>query len=320
MPREGEAASAAAAAATAGQAASAAGGPSGAGSAGFLVRVRGLLPALSRAEALVAGRVLEDPEGAAALTITELARECGTSEATVLRFCRTAGLHGYADLRIALAAEAARSLSADGAPPIGSDIGPGEDLARVVEKIAWADARAVEETAQQLDVAALERAVEAIAAARRIDVYGVGASAFVAGDLQQKLHRIRRTAFAWTDAHMALTSAALLERTDVAVGVSHTGTTIDIVEALREAGRRGATTVALTNFPRSPLAIAADVVLTTAARETTFRSGATASRIAQLTIVDCLFVGVAQRTYADARDALERTHAAVRHRRTGAAG
>jgi DNA-binding MurR/RpiR family transcriptional regulator len=287
-------------------------------SAGFLVRVRGLLPALSRAEARVAAAVLRDARAGAAMTVTELARASGTSEATVLRFCRSAGLRGYAELRIALAAEAARA--AGGAPPIGSDIGPGDDLARVVAKIAWADARAVEETAQQLDVAALERAVEAIAAARRIDVYGVGASAFVAGDLQQKLHRIRRTAFAWTDAHMALTSAALLERTDVAVGVSHTGTTIDIVEALREAGRRGATTVALTNFPRSPLAIAADVVLTTAARETTFRSGATASRIAQLTIVDCLFVGVAQRTYADARDALERTHAAVRHRRTGAAG
>jgi DNA-binding MurR/RpiR family transcriptional regulator len=286
-------------------------------SAGFLVRVRGLLPALSRAEARVAAAVLRDARAGAAMTVTELARASGTSEATVLRFCRSAGLRGYAELRIALAAEAARAQPTNGTPPIGSDIGAGDDLARVVEKIAWADARAVEETAQQLDTRALERAVEAIAAARRIDVYGVGASAFVAADLQQKLHRIRRTAFAWADPHMALTSAAVLEPTDVAVGVSHSGATIDVRDALAEAGRRGATTVALTNFPRSPLARDADIVLTTAARETTFRAGATASRIAQLTVVDCLFVGVAQRTYAEARQALERTHDAVRHRREG---
>jgi DNA-binding MurR/RpiR family transcriptional regulator len=286
-------------------------------SLGFLVRVRGLLPALSPAEARVATAVLSDPRGAAAQTITELARGSATSEATVLRFCRSAGLRGYADLRIALAAEAARTQPVDGSAPIGSDIGADDDLARVVEKIGWADSRAVEETAQQLEIGALERAVEALAAARRIDVYGVGASAFVAADLQQKLHRIRRTAFAWADPHVALTSAALLEPADAAVGVSHTGSTIDTLEALREAGRRGATTVALTNFPRSPLARAADIVLTTAARETTFRSGATASRIAQLTVVDCLFVGVAQRTYADARQALERTREAVRHRREG---
>ena len=80
----------------------------------------------------------------------------------------------------------------------------------MVAKIAFADARAVEETAQQLDLDALHEVIDALVAARRIDVYGVGASGFVALDFQQKLHRIGRVAFAWTDPHLALTSAALL--------------------------------------------------------------------------------------------------------------
>ncbi|MGH3914050.1 MAG: MurR/RpiR family transcriptional regulator, partial [Pseudonocardiaceae bacterium] len=162
----------------------------------------------------------------------------------------------------------------------------------------------------------LHAVIEALVAAPRVDVYGVGASGFVALDFQQKLHRIGHVAFAWSDVHMALTSAALLRPDDVAVGISHTGATTDTLDFMGEARNRGATTVALTNFPRSPITDLADHVLTTAARETTFRSGATSSRIAQLTVVDCLFIGVAQLRLDTAREALQSTRDAVSARRT----
>jgi DNA-binding MurR/RpiR family transcriptional regulator len=280
-----------------------------------VVRVRSLLPSLPPAERRVAQRVIDDPEAVANSTITELAQACGTSETTVIRFCRAIGFTGYPELRLTLATEAGRAQTAQGGRVVGSDIGPEDTLQLVVEKVTYADARAVEETAAQLDIEALSLVVDTIVDARRIDVYGVGASAFVALDFQQKLHRIGRTCFAWSDAHIMLTSAAVLEKGDVAVGISHTGATADTIDALAVAHKRGATTVALTNFPRSPIAEVADHVLTTAARETTFRSGATASRLAQLTVIDCVFVGVAQRTYAPTREALEATFEAVRGRR-----
>lgn len=279
------------------------------------VRIRAALPGLQASARRVAEHVLADPAAAATLTITQLARACDTSEATVVRFCRAVGLPGYPQLRLALASDGGRGARTRDGRLVGSDIGPGDDLAEVVEKIAFADARAVEETAAQLDVAVLERVVRALLRARRVDVYGVGASAFVAADFQQKLHRIGRVAFAWPDVHIALTSAALLGPRDVAIGISHTGVTRDTIDALAEARSHGATTVALTNFPDSPITRVADHVLTTAARETTFRSGAMASRLAQLTVVDCLFVGVAQRTYADTLTALEATREAISSRR-----
>jgi len=286
-----------------------------------LVRVRGLLPDLAPSERRVGEAVLADPAGVAGQTITSLARACLTSETTVMRFCRQLGFPGYPELRLALAAEAAMQAGEElGARVAGSDIAPTDDLAQVVAKIAYADAHAVKETGDQLDIVTLEKVVAALVRARRVDVYGVGASGFVAADLQQKLHRIGRTAFAWSDPHMALSSAALLRPGDVAVGISHTGTTIDTVDALAEARRHGATTVGITNFPRSPLAQTADLVLTTAARETTFRSGSMASRLAQLTVVDCMFVGVAQRTYSATLEALAGTYEAVRSRRYGVKG
>ncbi|MEU5548956.1 MULTISPECIES: MurR/RpiR family transcriptional regulator [unclassified Micromonospora] len=286
---------------------------------GLIVHISGLLPSLSPAEQRVARLVVADPADAARRTITDLATTAQTSEATVIRFCRSVGMDGYPQLRIRLAAEAARRIEPPDARVVGGDIPPGADFAQIIATIAFNDARAVEETAEQLDPAVCERVVDAIVAAGRIDIYGAGASGFVASDFQQKLHRIGRTAFYFPDVHTALTSAALLGRGDVAVGISHTGTTSDVVEVLEQARGRGATTVVLTNFPRSPVTDVADHILTTAARETTYRSGATASRIAQLTVVDCLFVGVAARNRPRARKALEATAEAVRSHRVGSA-
>ncbi|MGW5647616.1 MurR/RpiR family transcriptional regulator [Saccharopolyspora sp. NPDC003752] len=274
-----------------------------------LVKIRSLLPGLARAEQRVANIVLADPASIARRSITEVAEAAGTSETTVTRFCKAIGVGGYPDLRIALAADTARTSVRD--RELGSDIAPDDDLGQIIEKVGYADAKAVEETAGQLDAAILQRLVDDVATARRIDVYGVGASAFVALDLQQKLHRIGLTCFAWADTHNALTSAAVLQEGDVAIGISHTGATSETVEALREARRRGATTAALTNFARSPITEVADHVLTTAVRETTYRSGAMASRIGQLTVIDCLFIGVAQRHLDQAKAALEATYEAV---------
>jgi DNA-binding MurR/RpiR family transcriptional regulator len=284
-----------------------------------LARLRGLKPTLVPSKRRVAARILHDPALASRLTITELADAAETSETTVLRLCRELGLRGYRELRVALALEsgreqeraASRRIGSD----IGSDIGRGADLDAIVDTVAYTDQQAIADTARTLSRAALAEAVELTANARRVDIVGVGASAVVALDLQQKLHRIGVTAFNWNDTHAALTAAALLGPTDVVIGISHGGVTVDIVDAVREAASHGATTIALTSVQNSPLAALADVVLTTVDRETTFRSGATASRIAALSVVDVLFVAVAQRRYDESVAFLETTRQAVASRR-----
>lgn len=277
------------------------------GAPSLLVRLRGLRPSLSPAEDRVAEQVLADPRAAAGLTISELAVAASTSETTVLRFCKRLGLRGYPQLRLALA-----EASTGGRPQAPtSDISDEDSVDDVIAKVAHADASAVDETAQTLDRRALAAAAEAIANAGRVDVYGIAASALVGMDLQQKLHRIGSMTFCWSDPHIALTSATLLGPGDVAIGISHSGTTKETVEALELARTRGATTVAITNFPVSRLAEVADHVLATAARESSLRSGATASRIAALTVVDCLYITVAQHDLARARSAVEATRQAV---------
>jgi DNA-binding MurR/RpiR family transcriptional regulator len=281
---------------------------------GILITIRSLLPNLAPVEQRVAQAVLDDPNGVAWRSISEFARSCGTSATSVVRFCRAVGLRGYPDLRLALAGAVA-SRDAATVVAASSDIDPDDDPVTIIKKIAYADAAAVTDTAGRLDVGVLAVVVDALAASGRIDVYGVGASGLVAVDLQVKLQRIGRPAFAFPDPHMAMTSAALRGEGDVVIGLSHTGTTVDTIDALAEARSHGATTVTITNFPWSPITEVADFVLLTAARETTFRSGAMTSRIAQLTVVDCLFVMLAQRDLPGTMDALERTFSAAQAKR-----
>ncbi|OQR59007.1 RpiR family transcriptional regulator [Streptomyces maremycinicus] len=282
--------------------------------AGLAAKVRTLAPSLTRSMRRVAEAVANDPAGCAALTVTGLAERTGTSEATVVRTARLLGYPGYRDLRLALAGLAAHQRSGR-APALTTDITVDDPLADVVAKLAHDERQTLADTAAALDTGQLEAAVTAAAAARRIDVYGVGASGLVAQDLAQKLLRIGLVAHAHSDTHLAVTTAVQLSAGDLAIAVTHSGATRDVIEPLRVAFERGATTVALTGRPKSAVTQYADHVLATStARESELRPAAMSSRTSQLLVVDCLFVGVAQRTYATAAPALAASYEALAHR------
>ncbi|GAB2956616.1 MurR/RpiR family transcriptional regulator [Nonomuraea fastidiosa] len=282
----------------------------------LLIRIRAAMPALRPSERRIAEEFTEAPAAAANLSIAELAARCQTSTTSVVRFYRRMGYAHYRDFRIDLTRAVAREeLATASLSEVSGDIDRNDSLAGIVTKVAMNETLSIADTARFLDMDALGRAVELLLGARRIDTFGVGASALVGLDLQQKLSRIGRTAINWPDSHSAWTSAATLGPGCVALAVSHTGATVDTVEFLAIAGKAGAATIALTNFRESPLARAADVTLTTAARETRFRSGALGSRIAQLMVVDCLFTGVAQASYDESMEALRNTYAVVHDRR-----
>ncbi|MFF7968424.1 MurR/RpiR family transcriptional regulator [Streptomyces sp. NPDC007903] len=281
-------------------------------------KVRTLTPSMTRSMQRVADAVAGDPAGCAALTVTGLAELTGTSEATVVRTARILGYPGYRDLRLALAGLAARQESGS-APAITTDIAVDDPLTDVVAKLAYEEQQTLADTAAGLDTAQLGAAVTALAAARRTDVYGIGASGLVAQDLTQKLLRIGLVAHAPGDPHLAVTNAVQLRAGDVAIAITHSGSTGDVIEPLRTAFERGATTIAITGRPDSPVTQYADHVLTTAtSRESELRPAAMSSRTGQLLVVDCLFVGVAQRTYENAAPALAASYEALAHRHRSA--
>src|SRR5687768_6230548 len=284
--------------------------------ASVVLTVRAKLPEFTGALQRVAELVLADPASAARSTIVELAERSGTSPATVTRFCRALGFEGYADLRLGIAAETGRARAAGWSVDIGREIEPGDPLGKVLEQVMAADTRAMHDTAALLDLSEVERAAQAIAGASRVSIFGASGSALVGEEMQFSLHRIGVAAWAWTDVHNGLASAALSRPGDVALGISHSGQTRETIEMLAEAGSHGATTVALTSFPRSPLAELSDIVLLTATQATTFRPDALSARHPQLVVLDLLYIAVAQRTHDRAHAAFQRTAQAVAGHKT----
>jgi DNA-binding MurR/RpiR family transcriptional regulator len=279
---------------------------------GVLARVRAHLPEFSGALQRVADQVLRDPAGTARATIIELAERSGTSPATVTRFCRALGFDGYAEVRLGIAAETGRAArSAGWTVHIDREIRPSDPLDHVLHQIMAADTRAMHDTATLLDLRSIEKAAQALSTARRVDIYGASSSALVGAELRGCLHRIGLAAWSWADLHGGLASAATLDARDVAVGVSHTGQTQETVEILAEAGSHGATTVALTSFPGSPVADVADVVLLTAVHDTPLRPDALSARHSQLVVLDLLYIAVAQRLHDRADAAFQLTARAV---------
>ncbi|MFC6356265.1 MurR/RpiR family transcriptional regulator [Luethyella okanaganae] len=280
-----------------------------------LVRTRAALATFHPAERRVADYVLADPTLVVGLSISELAQRCGTSEATVSRLVRTLGFDGYKQFRLAVTRASTWAEAVEGGIALSSDIEPNEPIAAIVEKIAYSDRVAIDETARTIDMDQLERATSALASAGRISIFGVGASELVASDLAQKLQRVNLQAWSYLDPDRAAGASSLLREGDVAITFSSSGETASSVAVQREAARSGATTIAAISNPRSTLATEADIVLASATRETTYRSGATSSRIAQLFVVDCLFVATASRTHRVSAAALAHTRRAVQQLR-----
>ncbi|MFJ9813067.1 MurR/RpiR family transcriptional regulator [Streptomyces sp. NPDC101158] len=279
--------------------------------------IRSELPRMSGSLRKVGEWVLADPVRVAGVSAAELGRRTGTSQATVTRFCRALGLDSYQGLLLELAREQGQESVHEESPrPLGPEIGPDDPLDRVVAAVARADLQALRATTEQLDLDALERAARVLAQARRIDVYGVGASGVLALETQARLFGIGCEARAWTEVHAAETSAALLTPADAVVALSHSGATREVLGPLRLAAERGAATVAVTGDPRSPAARTAGVHLTSTAAPTGFRHGGFGTRHSVLLILDCLYARVAQLTYSRATAALALTaHIADGHRR-----
>lgn len=244
---------------------------------------------LRRSEQKVADRVLRQPQFVTQMSITALAAASGVSEPTVVRFCRGVGCDGFSDFKIRLA----QSL-VTGVAPIHRGIEPSDSIADLLSKIVDSTVGALTRLADNLDFAMVERAIDAVAGARKVEFYGVGASGAVAVDAQHKFFRLDIPSLAYSDPHLQTMSASILGAGDVVVAISHSGRSPSVVESARLAGESGATVIAITSSG-SPLAEVAEIPLCVDAPETTDVYTPMISRLAHLVVTDVLATGAAMR-------------------------
>ncbi|MEY9093260.1 MurR/RpiR family transcriptional regulator [Paenibacillus sp. RC84] len=271
-----------------------------------LIKIRQMKTSLTPVEKAVGEYILENVEEIPHLSIKNLARLTKTSDASVLRFCKTIGYSGYRSFIVSISASLGSMHEEDTNPY--RDIQPGDDLSTIILNISRTNSQSIEDTLQVINKSEIARAVEVLRSCRRIAFFGIGASGLVGIDAEQKFSRINKMCHTYTDGHSMLTAATLLEKGDVAIFISNSGETVEILDALEIAKKNGACLIAVTKYTKSRLADQANILLSISTPEITIRSGAMGSRIAMLTVVDILFAGVASAEYKHVKKYLTKTH------------
>ena len=286
----------------------------------ILLKIRESYTDLSLLDQKIASFILKNKSKTIQLSIKDIAEHCETSQAAIVRFCKLLGLAGFKEFKRQLTADILNSQTDNSDQITFADIET-KGIRSITENILANNTRAMEETQRLLDYNMLERTVNLLAAAPRIDFYGVGASGLVALDAQQKFIRIGKICNAHSDPHVQITMAANLSPGDVAVVISYSGNTKDVLETAAAVKQSGAYLVAVTRYgPGNSLASQADITLYTSSPEPSFRSGSTSSRIAQLTIVDILFIGMASLNPDLYNPRLERTYNLASKKKAGDSG
>ncbi|MFO1075696.1 MAG: MurR/RpiR family transcriptional regulator [Geminicoccaceae bacterium] len=273
-------------------------------------RIRMMMPHLTPLEGRVVDTILGRRDLDEATPLKTVADDAGVSEAMIIKIAKKLGFAGFKDFRTGLVGYNSLPTA-----ELHQELSPDDSGAEIVQKVFRASIHALEETLSILDPEAFEKAADLLFAARQRDLYGIGGSAQIARDVSHKFLRIGVRTSVFDDAHMMLMSAALLGEGDVAVAFSHSGATTAVIEPLELARRRGARTIALTNYVTSPLAAIADVVLCSTAQGSPLLGENAAARIAQLLIFDAIFVAVAQRDLKAAERNLAATRDAVSAKR-----
>jgi len=265
-----------------------------------MLNIKLLYKKMGKSEKKIADWLFENPNEILPLSIVDLADRCGCSEATIVRFAKKLGFSGYQGLKISLAQET-NSTS------VSTNITNNDSLEEIYDKVCNDIYCSLERTKMALNTDTLEEVCKKISSAEKIVIFGLGNSASIALDASHKLQRTGCNAHAYSDNHMQVIVASHLTSNDVAIGISHSGSSKDIVEALKIAKESGATTVAITNSGKSPIQKHSDFTLFTASDETKHNILALNSRIAQLAIIDTLYFYIVCNSTTDALKSIHNT-------------
>lgn len=244
---------------------------------------------ITKTEQRVATYIRENQEKIIYETITDVAEKTNASEASIIRLCRKLGYKGFQELKISIAKDFVKPIE-----KINERISEDDTAESILSKSFQGAIDALEATKNVVSVEGFERAAEAIVNVDKLYVFGLGSSASVAKDIAHKFLRCGINSYASTDNHHQMIAATVVKSGDVVIGVSHSGNSRDIVEAMGYAKENGATTISITNNARSPITKknVSDINLFTSSPETKFRIYGLTSRMAQLAIADALFIYV----------------------------
>ena len=248
----------------------------------ILERIHASYYQLTATERKVADYVLSQHTQVQFMSITQLADECGTAEATISRFCRSLKLKGFNAFKIELARHSVPAAAQTKVHSTDTPAGRCQEVGRQAID-------AVNQTVELAQPQLVQQAVELIEQAPRVLCMGSGGSMILANECSHIFSTVTGKFCSVSDSHLQISAAATLEKGSIILLFSYSGATTNGLQVLELAKARGIKTILITRFPKSPAAKLADVVLRCGSNEGPFQLGSVAAKIAQLVVVDILF-------------------------------
>lgn len=254
---------------------------------------------LTSAEKKIADYMLLQRQECQYMSISEMAEVAEVAEATVSRFCRRLGYKGYSAFKLAVAGSGSAQRPMN---PLYGEIQAEDSLGDMCQKIYAADVDAVTQTLALINPGAVTKAAELLLSADRVLCMGLGGSMVLAQEAAHLFSTALPNFYAVEDSHHQAIRAAMLTSRDAVLYFSYSGSTRDMVELMKLARERGAGTVLITRFPKSPGAALADIVLECGAKEGPLQMGSIAARMGQLYLTDVLFNEMCRRDMEGCRE------------------
>ncbi len=250
--------------------------------------------------------LLEHPEEAVQMSIRQLSKEVFASPSTITRLCRKAGFQNYKDFQKCLLYE--NAIRKESINELNCEIQRDDSCEKLIDKIIYKSIVSLEDTKSLIDVEALDKSVLLLLQAGKIVFFGVGASHLVAKDAYLKFLRLNKMCMVSEDFHVQLVLAKNMTKKDVAVLISYSGMTREIIDCAKILKASGVPFIAITCFHESLLSKLADYCLYVTATEFEFQTGKLASRLSQLVVIDMLYVAYVQKNYNECMGALRNTY------------
>lgn len=287
-----------------------------------ITRMRHQIPYLNPALRRIGEYILDNKEKCKTITIKDLAAACEVAESTVTRFVKENGFRNFQELKISLTEFTTSQEHADKPDidvPIYEDIAQADATEDIIEKIFYKNIQKMTTCKDLLHLPSINQAVELLSGCAQIIFVCTGSSAVAAEEAVMRFTRAGKSCCFWRDYSLQLMSAAILGENDVVIGISDSGKTKSVIEAMQIAKASGARLVAITSDSSSPIAALSDVILLSPERISKSQSAlhweSTSSKAAQILIIDILYACFAVRNYETTLMHLDRTYKAIRQTR-----
>ena len=272
-----------------------------------ILKINNIYDNMTDVDKKIADYINENKESISKLSVSELSKKSNVSSASIVRFSRKLGYSGFGELKIEIAKDLTLNSKDYSYIVKDSDVG----INNIVNNITNKSIETIANITKLNELGTIEKAIEKIINSKNVYIFGVGASSLVALDLQQKLLRINKPAITFLDSHTQLMVSSNLNKDDIAISISYSGKSKEVIKSIENAKINGTKCISITKYGENDLTNMCDINLFVPNIENNLREGAISSRIAMLTLIDIIYISIIQKDLNYAKSKLESSKSTV---------